>query len=405
MIFRLALKELKRNHVINILCFFQITLIFVVTSAVLTTVLNKYERYKPFKNILDEKGVYVDVLSLEFEDNELIYPAYDESNLTEKLGLKNVDSIYCMKNLWIDQDVNTCVLSDEYIEMYEPELKNGKWLTESENLPDDVIPVVISENDDNINVGDIFEITSPFGIKARIKAYVTGVLSDNTSVIYTASESNIHASYEDMFVPYNHDFEEKTLIIIKNSDLEKHCPDITRNLYGPMIITYNESITDDEINENFDKLMLNGEFKIYSTLENMNKNSKEIVFEDFFKLLPMIIAVLLLVIISIISVSAVNTKTRIKTYAVYFLCGMQWKHIRFIEALKSSIIVTSSAILSMLICITANNRSIFGGLLIGVGFWQIVSWICIGMIFIMTATLLPGIIIKKQKPVSVFHSQ
>ena len=84
---------------------------------------------------------------------------------------------------------------------------------------------------------------------------------------------------------------------------------------------------------------------------------------------------------------------------------MQWKHIRFIEALKSSIIVTSSAILSMLICITANNRSIFGGLLIGVGFWQIVSWICIGMIFIMTATLLPGIIIKKQKPVSVFHSQ
>lgn len=405
MIFRLALKELKRNHVINILCFFQITLICVVTSAVLTTVLNKYERYKPFKDVLDKKGVYVDVMSLNFVENELVYVAYDEDNVIEKLGLKNVDSIYCMKNLWIDQNANTCVLSDEFIEMYKPKLKDGKWLAEIKNLPDDVIPVVISENEDNINVGDVFEITSPFGIKAKIKAYVTGVFSDNTSVIYTASESNIHTSHEDIFVPYNSKFEEKPLIIIKNSDLEKYYFDITRNIYGPMIITYNESITDAEINENYDKLMLNGDYKIYSTLENMNKNSKEKVLEDLFKLLPMIIAVLLLVIISIISVSAVNTKTRIKTYAVYFLCGMQWKHIRFIEALKSLIIVISSAILSMLLCITASNKSFLGGLLIGFGFWQTVSWICIGVIFIMTAMLLPSIIIKDEKPVSVFHSQ
>ncbi len=403
MIIRLGLKELKRNYIINILCFLQISLIFIVLSAMLTSVLNKYEKYKPFNELLDGKGIYIDIISLFYTENNTPYTVYDEKNLSEKLGITNIDSVCYMKKLWVNQNVNTCVLSDGFINKYKPELETGNWFSQNENLPEGVIAGVISDNSDNINVGDIFELSSVFDDEISVKVYVTGKFSDDTSVLYTAAESDNNISYEDMFMTYNHKVEEMPLLILRSKDIDLAVPEMPRQITGPMIISYNNDISQIDEDANYNRLLSNGDFKVYSSLTKMNENSLQVIYEDLFRLMPMIVSVLLLVVISVISMSAVNTKSRIKTYAVYYICGMQWKHIVFIEAVKSIIIISAAGFVSFIICCIANNRNILGGLLIGTGLWQIISWIIIGVVFTFVSTLLPTFIIKKETPVTVFR--
>ena len=107
--------------------------------------------------------------------------------------------------------------------------------------------------------------------------------------------------------------------------------------------------------------------------------------------------------LSILSVSAINAKTRMKTYAVYYICGMKWYHVVTIEVIKSSIIVLLAGIISLIFCNIEKNKILFGKLLIDTGLKQMICCFITGLIFIAASAIIPRIMIGREKPVTTFH--
>ena len=63
-------------------------------------------------------------------------------------------------------------------------------------------------------------------------------------------------------------------------------------------------------------------------------------------MLPMIVVILVLAFVSSVSSAALTTRTRLKDYAVFCICGMRWKQSVQIELVRSMILSGVSLALS-----------------------------------------------------------
>ena len=73
-------------------------------------------------------------------------------------------------------------------------------------------------------------------------------------------------------------------------------------------------------------------------LTEMDQNSKQYLYQQLYQLLPIVAVLLVLVLVSSISSSALATRRRLRDYAMFYLCGMQWKQcaaVNFCQALLS----------------------------------------------------------------------
>lgn len=53
-----ALKNLKKNPVMNIICLMQLTAVFLITAVMVSTMSIRYRTYAPIKDLLESKGFY-----------------------------------------------------------------------------------------------------------------------------------------------------------------------------------------------------------------------------------------------------------------------------------------------------------------------------------------------------------
>lgn len=406
MIFKLGLKELRRNIFINILCTLQLSVIFVVVIAMVSSVVSRFEKYLPFKEELNQKGVYLQVDQMIYENMEdnLKYPVYSKEVIKNDIGLTKVKNVFCFYDIWVRQESSVIAYDNETISKYTPEMESGQWLSEKKALPEGVIAGVISENNDNINTGDVIELNEAFSNES-IKVYIVGKIADGSAIIGTSQAERNDYTCDNLYRIYDFTIEKQPLLIINHEDLLNTNAPFMTQVRGSVIINYEDNISEEEVEANYNTLMRNGSlFYGYSTLDDMHKNSIKYIYFEVLRLLPMIISIFILTAISILSISAVNAKLRIKTYAVYYICGMQWKDIIKIEIIKSNAIVLISGLISYVLSLFADKQVIFGGLIIQNGFYQIISCAFVGLLFIILSIVFPFVITKKEKPVTVFHS-
>lgn len=400
MICKLAFKELKRNILINMLCLIQIAMIFVITAAMVTSVISRFNKYEPFKEYLNKKGVFLNVANMRYGEDIVVT---SEDDIKNNLGLEKTDDVICLKNVWVQENLNVTAYTTDLINAYKPELQDGIWLSEGKGYADNTIDGIISDNNDNINTGDIIEITECFkGDKLKIR--IIGKLSEESEIIGFSDSQNGKFSCDNLYTDYQ--FKERSipLLILNSDDISKTNIPFTTQVNGSLIITYQDNITNDEIKSNKEKLFYKNGYAGYSELKDMNRNSKKIIYSEIIKLLPVIISIFILTMVSILISSAVNAKSRIKIYAIFFICGMQWKQIIKIEMLKSAFIILLSGFLSETILLMSDKKQLFGGLYLENGLYQSIFCIIISIMFILISACFPAIITNKQKPVTVFHS-
>lgn len=110
------------------------------------------------------------------------------------------------------------------------------------------------------------------------------------------------------------------------------------------------------------------------------------------------VIILIMVLISSISVSAISTRRRLKDYAIFYINGLQWKQCALINLYESLIISAISIIFAIvLICIVQLTPIVDNIKII----W---SWIgllaCFGVmiLYILISMIMPFIIIKHNTP-------
>jgi hypothetical protein len=386
-----------------------------------STISIRSQYYTPFKDIISSKGTFFQCTSgLNYDPNSMQIFDY----LTNEDILKicpDAENVYSCHNFFgeinfgkgegeTETDIGYAFQSydDLWIEKYQPEMKEGRWLTNS--VDSNQIEVVVSENDYDVNVGDTITFTAynyPDGVTFTAK--VVGIFEDNSKVmginVYDYNEGN-NMNFNNLYYPFNHEIENQIAILASYSainsitadfDLEFETDYVVQPIISNLIITYPDDESDEQIEADKQKILQYGYANTVS-LEEMKSNSRDYIMEKANMFIPIIIILILLVIISVISSSSLVARKNLNNYAVYYVCGLQWKNCLLVSLFNSLITIIFSTVIAILFLISIPYTSFADNIRIIWSNYIVISFIALIVIQLFISMLMPTIIIGKNTP-------
>ncbi|MDE7362113.1 MAG: hypothetical protein K2N38_09295 [Oscillospiraceae bacterium] len=338
-LFKTAMKNYRKDPVMNIIGFVQLVAVFLVTTVMVSTISIRYRTYDALEDILSSKGFYVRFG--EFDGAKM-----PESGLYENVFYSvdklnayfNADPLVAVQGAWVanylekpDAKTSSAPLilfyDDELIERCKPVLKSGRWLSKNA----DKLEIVVSENDIlDWKIGETYSLEL-FHISTYrvIEAEIVGIVENSADIFgYNRFESrgisgDTFRFLYDTHNSHNEGHLDRPTIISSSEALGRLFPEVEAHITSAFFI-YDDDTPDEFIKE---KAMLAGQFngQIVDNLDDLNENSKIYLRGELLTMMPVIVILLSLLIISAISVSAIAARRRLKDYAKYYVLGLQWK--------------------------------------------------------------------------------
>ena len=157
MLLKTALRNLRKNPVMNTICLVQLTAVFLITAVMVSAMSIRYRTYEPVRDILESNGVYcvynsacgavkpggvtVDIRDSIFSAEELRGYMQADSVITIQTataipngfnGERTDESLY--------KPARPLFYNDELLSRYKPELESGRWISENSDELEIVIP-------------------------------------------------------------------------------------------------------------------------------------------------------------------------------------------------------------------------------------------------------------------------
>ena len=210
-------RSLKQNFLISILLAATIVLVLLTIGNIKTT----YRYYKGLEPYLGEQGV---MLSEAF--------ASDKVELSEVLkqipGVKNFKLFgSTFMEFYFDEEAcfrNVYLYDKEDTSRGMPDLIEGRWMA-SKQADKTVVHVLVSENADNIQVGDVLEskYTRNDGKLINIKVKVVGKLRDGERIAGNLQyeEDLNQISYESFYGPFDSAQSEECIFVSTEEEFSK----------------------------------------------------------------------------------------------------------------------------------------------------------------------------------------
>ena len=356
-----ALKNFKKDPLMNIIAFVQLIAVILVATVMVSTISIRYRTYDPVKDILKGKGFYtrfdgsIGANDSELNENGSIHFLTDDE-LNARLNCKSafytkLDFLSTLRTYPIEKNNAPPIwlYDNNMMSVYKPGLKSGRWVD-----PDaDILEIVISdENEFGWKLGDTIEfdvgVPIPPDYFTPGTAKVVGILEKNAEIFGYAIDNSSSAAadtYRSMYGTKSQINKENLTIIASAEAYERLYPDATPRIQNALFI-YEDGASEELLKEERKiAAQLNGNHII--DFEKMNQNSLEYLHDEFMKLMPVIAVLLVLVIISAVSVSAIAARRRLKDYAKYYLLGLQWKQCAAVSLLQA--LITAIAALAVVV--------------------------------------------------------
>jgi hypothetical protein len=313
-------------------------------------------------------------------------------------------------------------LSDDYINSYSPEMKSGKWLSQA-SAESGKIPAVITEND-SYKTGDIVTVMhkqivremspdeenydpyNPYEYEyVKNKVEIVGVVADGSQLlgfsandfISTESKQNDSPDFRDLYTTVNK--YENVMMIVPETAIE----DVGCKIYscGNLIVKLADNTSEERITE------LEFYLRDYSrtfTLDKFRENSLIYINGQLIKLVPMLICIIILVIVSSVSASALSVKSRIKDYGIYYICGSKWNSCVLIGFVGNLLTAVMAAAIAVCISNIMTVKGIFENTVIGFGKLHFLC--CMGIVILNMAIslIIPIIVMKRNTPKEILMS-
>ncbi len=408
MSFKLGWIDFKRNLLIQGIIILLLMVTFLAAISMVSAVEVKLKQYIVFKEYLDYNGIYI--MSDMMQNNESHTLFRDAEEMKE--FLPEAEEVFTVAKLWEpyigDTQINAWCYSSDIIKRLSPELEGGRWFKEQDNN-ETVLKAVVSHNEDGWKTGDIVTMTTPL-TGAEQKIEIIGVLQDNESLFYYNDLAQPKGDYRDFYYTYNYENEGRIpLFIFSDSQILKNMNNqefaylnfrlnsekgFQRQVTAGTVVIYPENISEASIKEDINRL--NQESRIHHTaaLSDMGEKSQKYIFKELNDLLPIALCTFIFIVVAGISANVISVKKHLKNYAVYYICGLQWKQCSFIS-LCSSLLAVMAAF--GLLFFSVGWLQVLGkwkNTAMQMGVWQIL--ICAGVLFfyVFAAWLLPRTIVK-----------
>lgn len=402
-----ALKNLKKEIVVNLLNVVQLSAVIVIAVIMVSSVMMRYRYYAPFGDILRSNGILCSFTPPANYDSEkqqdpFKYIADDEL----KNFLPDAEDVISCNNgpSWlvdendetIETDSAVILYDDDFIERFKPEIESGRWLNKSSDA--DFIEGVVSENNLGIKVGDTVRVAFFSADKKDNYQYVriVGKLPENAKIAGYWRGNSAKKSLDMSYLYGTASFEvEQQVVILMSSKYIADNTTVMQGIFGPALITFPEDYPQDKIERARQQL---ADYNCRSSylLSEINANSMEYIFEYIDNLLPIIIVLLIMIIVSSISGSALSTRRGIRNYAVLYITGLEWRKCAIINLIQAAVV---------LMCSIAVSGTILGVMSVaGVGVKLLInsltaiSIIAVAVFYIAVSMIMPMIMLSGTTP-------
>lgn len=407
MLFKLGLKNLKHNLLMNILTILQMTVVFVILISMISTIVSRFRYYEPIKDFLNSKGHFYNIqYGINPETGSTLRTTDELHDLIE--GEQDIAAQYMpwltYSNNPDSKNMDIATASDRFIsyddklaEIFTPELESGRWFDLKSPIQE-TIQVVVSKNDYGLKTGDRISL---YCFDSEIKAEIIGVLKDNTKIIDQPMRSFEKIDYRNFYNDYKYEREERPIFITLQRELIDK--PVVMQLNGNVFVTYPDSVSPEVVEKGNQTIkQLNSLFAF--SLENMKENSLEYIFSQIYNLMPIFVCIFILTLVGAISTSALSAKRQLKNYAVYYICGLKWRQCARVNFWSSFLCVITALILSLGVVAFVVLTNILGETVIELGLWQLLGCAIITLLYILLSMILPISIIGKNSPNQVLKT-
>lgn len=409
-----AWNDFRKNIVMNFFIILQVAVSLVITAVMISTISIRSQYYTPFKDLFTSNGIFLKFTSSpNFDSSQMnIYDYLDKQDILDECP--NADHVYSCYNIFgyvdsFDNGENYFLQSydDEWIEKYQPELAEGRWLTSETDL--NQIEIVVSENDYGVNIGDVLSFTGlNYPDEVSFTGKVVGIFKDNAKImggnIY--DNGNLEMDFNSVYYPFNHEIEGQIAILASHTAIQNITSDfelmfdtdyVIQPIISSMIITYPDNVSLEQIEADKDNLLQYGSANSI-TLDELNDNSISYLLEKAEMFFPIIIILFILASVSSISSSALITRKNLKNYALYYVNGLQWKHCSIVNLLHSIISLALSAAAALAVLFVIPHIAFVDSVKIIWSWYIIIAFAILILLQLIVSMIMPVIIIGKSTP-------
>ncbi len=393
-------KEFKRNILFNLFIIAQLTAVFILMIYSISSVSYVYKFYDPIKDYIQGNGICTELTNYNVEK--------------QVKALDYVDSVYsfnvCGGNVNDNNEyynekytnVNVNCYDNKFINDYKPFLERGEWLDKYETQTDGYINTVVSYNP-TYDIGDtctlVFDPDNPEN-KVELKFRIVGMLCDGAKVLtpyeLTSKVTDVQSLYrnyymEDHYNQYNHTYD--LLFITKDAT------DIVGGYPGMSFVKFKDGYGKDELDKIYadlgDKFEDDVNLAWNLKTERIREKSYKTINEQKMMMMPLIVGIVILIIVSVFSMSAISSNKQLKNYGIYTVSGATRKRCIFIQMWN----VFYSCVLSVVLAYVVFKLMTVGGIIsasiVSIGRNELLACGAIIVIAIIASAVMPAIIIGR----------
>ena len=384
---KLAWAGLRYSWKRNFLFTLQLALVFSVLNILIAGLNNQTMQAAPYEYFFSQKGYFCwSYRSLDIEHTD----QYTPESIVKKLdGNLHIIEMYLTQVTWNGNDMD-CVICDDQI------MKNMKLPITNGSFPGTEYAAIISPNEFGLTSGTIAQVLQQ-GVKREIP--ISGELTNPTyRPHWDGWEAD--AGVELFYRRYDQGTQETPYFIMSRSTAEALSLMEFAYSQSGFLLVYDVPCTDEIYQKNADILKEYG-FTISSV--EMEERTQKALHEARKKFIPLGVLVFLVALVGFVFHIALQTFSQERTYAIYYLCGMDWKRIVGLNSLMILLMLAVSLLLSSALAILSLYTPISAqfGLLYQSNNLMITGVICV--ICFVVAMLTPIAVVGNKTPVDILR--
>ena len=379
----------------NVLIILELAAILVVGNMAIAAYNSRSAFYEPYKDILTQDGFVFIGKGLGNYDKDLTIKNMCDSFEGDVTVINNYGFQILTNDDWIGKNVVS--IDSRIFSKLKLPVVEGRWANSEKTKNGEIEAVIFrgkDKDDERARLGSVIE--GKINDKP-CKLKIVGVIAEEQYVPSLAANLHINNIKGSVMNFYNVPLTSSSCSFFVSSSADEILSDPHFIAMTFSFMYYNSPPSDDIRQGNKEKLMANS--KNLALLSEYNKNSLDYINEQYIKLLPILICVFVIVLAELICSVAMNTRSQMRNYGIYFLCGCRWKDCLKISLSYSLIILIGGCIVGTAAFLVFQNSEYAAMFEQNLAVNNIYITLIIAAVILILSLVIPFMQIHKTSPV------
>lgn len=310
-----------KKPLFNILIILELAAILVVGNMAIAAYNSRSAYYEPYRDILSQDGFFFIGKGIGNYDRDLTIKNMCDTfegdvTVVNNYGLQLVtgDILFTRNIVSIDSSI--------FSKLKLP-VAEGRWASSEKSENGEIEAVVFKGSDkdnERVRLGNV--IDGKINDKS-CKIKIVGIIAEEQYIPSLATNTHINSAKSNVMNFYDVPLTSNACTFFVSASADEILSDPHFMAQTVSFMYYNAPPSDEIRQNNKEKLMANS--RNLALLSEYNKNSLDYINEQYIKLLPILICVFVIVLAELICSVAMNTRSQMRNYGIYFLCGCRWK--------------------------------------------------------------------------------